>query len=147
MLSWWTTATLDGTWPRMKVCERDRSRWPCERKTAVKQQDVAAVMGKPTSRDLLGSAITIDTERFPPHVLLIRGRASVELVDGVPADYLAASSKLVPPDQYDAWEAGVRSLYEQMVRITVEPDWAKLLDFETTIPSAVEELVRARSTR
>lgn len=40
--------------------------------------------------------------------------------------------------------AGVRALYDQMVLITVEPDWAKLLDFETTIPKAVEDLVLAR---
>jgi hypothetical protein len=30
-----------------------------------------------------------------------------------------------------------------MVLITVVPHWAKLLDFETTLPSAVEDLVRA----
>jgi hypothetical protein len=88
-------------------------------------------------------AITIDTETFPPHVLLIRGAASVELVDGVPDDYVEASRKVVPADQFDAWEAGVRTLYAQMTKITVEPDWAKLLDFETTLPKAVEDLVRA----
>jgi hypothetical protein len=31
-----------------------------------------------------------------------------------------------------------------MVRITITPHWAKLIDFETTIPQAVEDLVRAR---
>jgi hypothetical protein len=29
------------------------------------------------------------------------------------------------------------------VGITVEPLWAKLLDFDTTLPEAVEDLVRA----
>jgi hypothetical protein len=38
----------------------------------------------------------------------------------------------------------VRALYDQMVLITIEPDWAKLLDFETTLPKAVEELMLAR---
>jgi len=38
----------------------------------------------------------------------------------------------------------VRALYDEMVRITSEPDWAKLLDFETTIPKAVEDLARAK---
>jgi Pyridoxamine 5'-phosphate oxidase len=162
----------------------------------MKPQDVAAVMEKPISQDLLGSsiparfsyvgldgdprvipigflwnggrillftvpksakvralqqnprvAITIDTESFPPHVLLIRGAATVELVDGVPDDYVEASRRLVPADQFDAWEAGVRALYVQMARITIEPDWAKLLDFETTIPKAVEDLVRAHQER
>jgi hypothetical protein len=34
-----------------------------------------------------------------------------------------------------------------MVRIVVTPTWAKLIDFETTLPSAVEELVRRREER
>ena len=88
-------------------------------------------------------AITIDTEAFPPHVLLIRGSASLELVDGVPSEYLEASRKLVPAEHFDGWEAGVHALYQQMVRITITPDWAKLLDFETTIPKAVADLMEA----
>jgi hypothetical protein len=92
-------------------------------------------------------AITIDTQGYPPHVLLVRGTASLETVDGVPGDYLEASRKIVPADQFADWEAGVRALYEQMVCITIEPDWAKLLDFETTIPQAVEDLVRAHQAR
>jgi hypothetical protein len=86
-------------------------------------------------------ALTIDTEGFPPRVLLIRGAATVELVDGVPDDYLAASRKLVPEAEFAGWEAGVRALYRQMTVITIVPDWAKLLDFETTIPKAVADLV------
>jgi nitroimidazol reductase NimA-like FMN-containing flavoprotein (pyridoxamine 5'-phosphate oxidase superfamily) len=86
-------------------------------------------------------AITIDTEHFPPHVLLVRGTAHIETVEGLPDEYLAASRKMVPDDQWDGWETGVRALYDRMVRITVEPTWVKLLDFETTIPSAVQELV------
>jgi hypothetical protein len=88
-------------------------------------------------------AITIDTEAFPPHVLLIRGSATLELVDGVPDGYVEAARKVVPAEQMPGWEAGVRQLYRQMVTITVTPDWAKLLDFETTLPKAVEELVKA----
>jgi hypothetical protein len=46
------------------------------------------------------------------------------------------------------WEAEVRSLYHDgMVRIVVTPNWAKLIDFESTLPSAVEELVRQREER
>ena len=92
-------------------------------------------------------AITIDTEGYPPRVLLIRGAATLELVDGIPDDYLEASRKVVPAREFGAWEAGVRGLYDQMVRIRITPDWAKLLDFQTTIPQAVEDLVRARCAR
>ncbi len=40
-------------------------------------------------------AMTIDTNTFPPHVLLVRGAASIETVDGVPPEYLEASRKQV----------------------------------------------------
>jgi Pyridoxamine 5'-phosphate oxidase len=90
-------------------------------------------------------ALTIDTQdQWPPRVLLIRGAARVELVDGVPDGYVEASRKLVPAEEFEGWEQGVRGLYEHMAQITIEPDWAKLLDFETTLPKAVEDLVRER---
>jgi hypothetical protein len=90
-------------------------------------------------------ALTIDTQdAWPPRVLLIRGAARVELVDGVPDAYVDASRKVIPPEHFESWEQGVRALYDQMVLITIEPDWAKLLDFETTIPKAVEDLLLAR---
>jgi nitroimidazol reductase NimA-like FMN-containing flavoprotein (pyridoxamine 5'-phosphate oxidase superfamily) len=90
-------------------------------------------------------ALTIDTQdQHPPKVLLVRGTARVEEVAGVPDEYVEASRKLVPAGQFAEWEAGVRGLYDRMVRITVAPGWAKLLDFETTIPKAVEELIRAK---
>ena len=60
----------------------------------------------------------------------------VEIVDGVVPEYLAASRKGTPEDQWDAFEAEVRSLYKQMARIAITPEWAKLIDFETTLPSA-----------
>ena len=90
-------------------------------------------------------ALTIDTSAFPPKVLLIRGTAELETVDGVPAGYLAGSRRVMTAEQYAGWEAGVTALYDEMVVIRVTPTWVKLLDFETTIPQAVEELVRAKA--
>jgi nitroimidazol reductase NimA-like FMN-containing flavoprotein (pyridoxamine 5'-phosphate oxidase superfamily) len=93
-------------------------------------------------------AITIDTQdQWPPRVLLIRGTARLERVDGVPDEYIEASRKVTPPEEFESWEAGVRALYDEMVRIMIEPHWAKLLDFETTIPKAVEDLVHAKMGR
>jgi Pyridoxamine 5'-phosphate oxidase len=80
-------------------------------------------------------ALTIDTQdQWPPRALLIRGAARVELLDGVPDTYIEASRKLIPAEHFDGWEQGVRALYDQMALIAIEPNWAKLLDFETTIP-------------
>jgi len=94
-------------------------------------------------------ALTIDTEVHPPKILLIRGQAELDFVDGIPDEYLQANSSYeMTPEQRVEWEAEVRSLYHDgMVRIVVTPNWAKLIDFESTLPSAVEELVRQRQER
>ena len=34
-----------------------------------------------------------------------------------------------------------------MVRVVVTPTWVKLIDFETTLPPAIEQLVRRRAER
>jgi Pyridoxamine 5'-phosphate oxidase len=102
----------------------------------------------PALRSNPAVALTIDTEVHPPQILLIRGRAELDVVKGIPAEYLQASgSYQMTPEQRVEWEAGVRSLYDGMVRIVVTPTWAKLIDFETTLPSAVEELARRRDER
>ncbi|WP_409489698.1 pyridoxamine 5'-phosphate oxidase family protein [Amycolatopsis sp. cmx-11-12] len=93
-------------------------------------------------------ALTIDTESHPPKVLLIRGTAELDLVDGIPDEYLQWNGSYeMTPEQRVEWEKEVRSLYDGMVRIVVTPTWVKLIDFETTLPSAVEELLRQRAAR
>ena len=51
------------------------------------------------------------------------------------------------PEQRAEWEVGVKSLYDGMVRIVVKPTWAKLIDFETTPPTAIEELMQRQKQR
>lgn len=93
-------------------------------------------------------ALTIDTEVFPPKILLIRGDADLELVDGIPDEYMSTNNVYSMTDeQRTEWEKEVRSLYKQMYRITITPTWAKLIDFETTLPSAVAELIQERAAR
>ena len=94
-------------------------------------------------------ALTIDTEVHPPKILLIRGRAELDVVEGIPEEFLEMNGTYpMTPEQRVEWEAEVRSLYHDgMVRIVVTPNWAKLIDFETTLPSAVEKLVRQREER
>ncbi|MEV0659942.1 pyridoxamine 5'-phosphate oxidase family protein [Actinomadura luteofluorescens] len=93
-------------------------------------------------------ALTVDTEVHPPKILLVRGRAELDVVDGIPEEYLQMNGSYeMTPEQRVEWEAEVRSLYDGMVRIVVTPTWVKLIDFETTLPTAVEELVRRRAER
>jgi pyridoxamine 5'-phosphate oxidase-like protein len=107
--------------------------------TVPKSAKVAALRKNPQV------ALTIDQAAFPPKVLLIRGTAELERVDGVPDGYLAAGHKVMTDEQYPSWADGVRSLYDEMVIITITPTWAKLLDFETTLPKAVDDLIKAKS--
>jgi hypothetical protein len=102
----------------------------------------------PHLRENPAVALTIDTEVHPPKILLIRGRAELDVVEGIPAEYLQMNGSYeMTPEQRVEWEAEVHSLYDAMVRIVVTPTWAKLIDFETTLPSAVEELIRQQAER
>jgi hypothetical protein len=93
-------------------------------------------------------ALTIDTEVHPPKILLIRGTTELDEVDGIPEEYLQMNGTYqMTAEQRVEWEAEVRSLYDGMVRVVVTPTWVKLIDFETTLPSPVEELMRQREER
>jgi hypothetical protein len=94
-------------------------------------------------------ALTIDTEAYPPKVLLIRGRAELDPVDGIPDEYMQWNGTYeMTPEQRAEWEVGVRSLYvDGMVRIVVAPTWVKLIDFETTLPANVAELMEQQAER
>jgi len=107
--------------------------------TVPKSAKVAALRKNPKV------ALTIDTAAFPPKVLLIRGTAEVELVAGIPDGYLTAGHKVMTDDQYRDWVVGVQGLYDEMVVITVTPTWAKLLDFETTLPKSVADLIEEKA--
>jgi Pyridoxamine 5'-phosphate oxidase len=104
----------------------------------------------PALRENPAVALTIDTEVHPPNVLLLRGDAVLDEVEGIPDEYLQANaggSYEMTEEQRVEWEAGVRSLYDGMVRIVVKPTWAKVIDFEETLPTAIEELVQRREAR
>jgi hypothetical protein len=94
-------------------------------------------------------ALTIDTEVHPPDILLLRGVAELDPVDGIPEEYLRISGTYqMTPEQRQGFEDEVRSLYvDGMVRIVVLPTWAKLIDFETTLPTAIQELMDRRTAR
>ncbi len=87
-------------------------------------------------------ALTIDTDTDPPRQLLVRGTARIEIVVGVPSEYLEAAKKSVAVRDWSAFETSVRAMYPQMARIRIAPEWAKLIDFERTLPSELERLAK-----
>ncbi len=76
-------------------------------------------------------AITIDVGDTPTEAkaLLMRGLATVDIVNGVPDEYIEASKKVLDADQGPEFERQVRSMYDQMARISIEPLWARFFDF------------------
>jgi hypothetical protein len=77
-------------------------------------------------------ALTIDTDDgTASRALSVRGVAVIEVVDGVPEEYLAAAGKGMDGEQARQFETAVRSMYRQMARITIRPRWARYYDFGT----------------
>ena len=94
-------------------------------------------------------ALTIDTDQgTASRFLSVRGVAAIEIVDGVPDEYLAASTKKMDDEQARQFEAAVRSMYEQMARITIQPRWARYYDFGTgRLPGFLPKLVQENQAR
>ena len=84
-------------------------------------------------------SFTIDDNTFPHKVLLIRGTARMENVDGIVPEYVMAAERYFGPEQGQAWVTQLRTLVSSMVRITIAPGWVGLLDFKTRFPSALSD--------
>ena len=82
-------------------------------------------------------SLTIDDNTFPHKVLLIRGTARLQPLDGIVPEYAMAADRYFGPEQGKAWVAGLAQMISSMVRVTVTPDWVGLLDFQTRFPSAL----------
>ncbi len=82
-------------------------------------------------------AITIDTETFPPQVLMIRGRASVTDVDGLVPEFEEAARRYLGEEGAKGYIDQMSKPGVRMARIAVPPSWVGTLDFETRLPSHV----------
>jgi len=102
------------------------------------------VMGTPSKAPKLKAlaknprvSLTIDDNVFPHKVLLVRGTARLEPVDGVVPEYALAAERYFGPEQGKAWAAQMGKMVQSMVRVTITPTWVGLLDFQTRFPSAL----------
>ena len=82
-------------------------------------------------------SLTIDDNTFPHKVLLIRGTARLEPVQGIVPEYEASAHRYFDTKLAEGWLARLRGMVSSMVRITVTPEWVGLLDFQTRFPSAL----------
>jgi hypothetical protein len=80
-------------------------------------------------------ALTIDDNAFPHKVLLVRGRATIEMQPDVVAEYALAATRYFGPEQGPAWVNQIKG--QPMARIEIMPTWVGILDFQTRFPSAL----------
>jgi general stress protein 26 len=105
--------------------------------TATTSPKVTALSGRPDV------ALSIDGGDTPgqARALSVRGRASVEIVDGVVPEYLAAARKSMDAEAAAEFERQVRGMYPQMARIAITPQWVRFWDFGTgRMPRFLQEL-------
>jgi len=93
--------------------------------TATTAPKVAALSARPDV------ALAIDAGDTPEQAraLSIRGRASVQIVDGVVPEYLAAARQTMDAEAADEFERNCRQMYDQQARITITPHWVRYYDF------------------
>ena len=82
-------------------------------------------------------ALTIDDNAFPHKVLMVRGTATLEEVEGIVPEYELAANRYFGEVQGRAWVQQVRQILTRMVRISVRPEWVGILDFQSRFPSAL----------
>jgi Pyridoxamine 5'-phosphate oxidase len=82
-------------------------------------------------------SLTIDNDAFPHKVLLIRGSARLEPVEGIVPEYALAAERYFGKERGQAWLTQLRGMVPSMVRIAITPEWVGILDFKTRFPSAL----------
>ena len=83
-------------------------------------------------------AVSIDTETSPPEVLLMRGKATVTEVDGIPTEYAQAAARYLGPAAADPYLAMIDQPGTRMARISLRPSWVGVVDFRSRLPSALQ---------
>lgn len=82
-------------------------------------------------------AVTIDEPSTPPSVLLLRGEATVDDVEGIVPEYRLAHIRYAGPEQGAANVAAVERPGVRMARIGLRPNWVGVLDFVSRLPGGV----------
>lgn len=81
-------------------------------------------------------AVTIDSHEAPYEVLYVRGAAEVEIVEGAVKEYLDAALRYLGPNEGAAFRNHAMANFKHMARISIQPDWVGLIDFQTRYPAS-----------
>jgi len=111
--------------------------------TATTSPKVKALSARPEVALSIEAGDTPDGAR----ALSIRGEASVEIVDGVVEEYLAAARKSMDAEAAAEFERQCRKMYPQMARIAITPRWVRYYDFGAgRMPRLLQELAAQMET-
>jgi hypothetical protein len=92
-------------------------------------------------------SVTIHSATKQDHVLLMRGTAAVTMVPGVAREYAAAARKYMGEEAGNAWVGEVGTLFAEMARIAIRPDWVGVLDFQIRFPSAMQPFLETAAAQ
>ncbi|WP_090946642.1 pyridoxamine 5'-phosphate oxidase family protein [Nonomuraea jiangxiensis] len=107
---------------------------------------VAAFAGTYKIRDLNARpdvAITIDTADGPPQVLMLRGKVTLNEVEGVLPEYATMMGAVRGEEASGAYLSAIDKPGLRMVRIALRPTWVGVLDFQERFPGMTPEPVLA----
>jgi hypothetical protein len=111
--------------------------------TATTSPKVAALRRRPQVALVIDAGDTPATARS----VSIRGSAELEIVDGVPPEYLAGARKVMDEQAAAEFEQGVSAFYDRMARISITPQWARCYDFGAgRLPRFLTEMAEAANT-
>jgi Pyridoxamine 5'-phosphate oxidase len=111
--------------------------------TATTAPKVAALSARPDVALVIDGGDTPDQAR----ALSIRGRAQVDIVDGVVPEYLTAARTTMDAHAAAEFERNVRGMYEQMARIAITPHWVRYYDFGAgRMPRFLQELAEQQQS-
>lgn len=106
--------------------------------TATTAPKVAALLVRPDV------ALAIDGGNTPgqARALSIRGRAQIDIVDGVVEEYLLAARETMDAAAAADFERQCRAVYPRMARIAITPAWVRFFDFGAgRMPRFLQELI------
>jgi hypothetical protein len=87
-------------------------------------------------------ALCIDTDSMPYHVLEIRGKIRIDVVEGIGPEYASMTLRTLGEEAGRAWLANLAGICPRMARVFIRPTWVGLVDFESRFPSAIERAMQ-----
>jgi len=81
-------------------------------------------------------AVSIDSEGFPPQALSLRGEVMIDEVEEIAPEYAEAARRYLGRETAEQMLSDIDHPSLRQARISLNPRWVGLLDFDSRFPSA-----------